>query len=54
VSRHGGTLDLEFASCLLPAATGSKVINAIIPIFPLPSGFSLYFNLCPRRDDGSN
>ena len=37
-AHHGGTLDLVFASCLLPAATGSKVTNAISPIFSLPYG----------------
>jgi hypothetical protein len=52
---QGGILDLEFASCLLPAATGSKVTNAFSPIFFSSFGSSfLSFNQRHRRDDSSD
>ena len=40
------THDLEFASCLLPAATGSWVTKRVVQFLLLPLGFdSLYFLL---------
>jgi hypothetical protein len=47
------THDLELASCLLPAATGSWVSKRLVQFFPFPLGFILIlFYSCYRRDDG--
>src|SRR5262245_21982861 len=51
--HHSTAHDLEFASCLLPAATGSWVRHAVERIFSLfLREVSHSFHLCHRRDDG--
>jgi len=45
--------DLEFASCLLPAATGSSASKSLIRIFIFSFGI-LFFRYTYRRDDGEN